>query len=1171
MSQGPQCHRGPVGSANVLEVRISDHIEPLVGLLAEHLAAPPDDPFAPEWVAVPSIGMRRWLAQRLSHELGTALGGDGVSANIGLPFPAELRRSVLAADAAARGDGERDPWDRSRLTWVVLEVLSDPVTVADPVLGPLTPRTGGGTLAGRATALADLLDRYVLHRPTMLASWAAGHDTDAVGGPIPAAQRWQPALFRAVHRRIGQAAPPERMDGLLRRLRTGDLVVPGLPERLFLFGLSTLPADIGPLLHALAERHRVHALLLTPSVTLARTVATAARRPARRTVTPVDLARREHDSSAQVHHPLLRSWGTASRETATLLGVFNIDVQPVGAVGGQASLFDAVPTVPGTDTLLGRLQADIRLNRRPGGPAAGAHGLADDDRSIQVHACTGATRQVEVLRDALLHQLAEHPDLTEGDIVVMCPRIEAFSPVIQAVLGPSADGAAPGSGTGAHAPRLRYRITDRAIRAEVPLLGVVAGFLDLLPGRFTASAVADFLGLGPVRDRFGLSPEDLGRLDEWIERSQVRWGLDGEHRVDWGLPPGFRHNSWSAGLDQILMGTAVRTGDLTMAVGEIPPLSVGDGSAVAAARVADAVRTLAELRVRFQGSRPVGEWCVLLGGAVDLLCSLPPSESWQRRRLDQVVAQVLGASVSASGEPSEVSLTLADVRRLLADHLGGEPSRAAFGSGAITFCSLSPLRSVPHRVVCLLGFDQDALPRGVTSGDDLLAAAPSLGDRDPRAETRQLLLEAVLAAQRSLVITCGAADVRTNAPVPPAVALDELWDTLAEMCRLSPEDIRAHLQTDHPRQAFAAANFSPDGLAGRAAPTGPWSFDPQARSGAVALRDRSIPPVSNPLVDRPLPPPSRAKSDRIVQLDDLTGFLRKPVQTFFTHRLQLRLPHVDDESTDDLPVQLGYLERFKVGESMLAAAVVAGAAPADLVRVLRARGALPPGSLGDELVDQLTDEIDDYVRAAGELDVPMSADVVHQVDVDLGDGRLLRGSVPGQSGDRPGPLRVQFTRPKHHHRARLAVHLFALTAQDPSVQWRSVGLYRGATKGRPVTEHVLTVSGDGPADRRSVALHALRTLVALRDDGLCLPLPLFDATSLPLAVGRFADALAAWGDEPDGECADAYHRLAFGTLTFSELLSVAPGGRTASEVATLMWGTIESALSDPTPPPDVVS
>jgi exodeoxyribonuclease V gamma subunit len=1155
----------------VLDVRLSDHVTPLVGALVEQLARPPEDPFAPEWVAVPSIGMRRWLAQRLGRELGTSGGAraDGVTANVELPFPGDLRARVLAADAAARGRSH-DPWSAERLLWTVMDVLADPASAADPVLGPVTRRAEGATLSGRAAAIADLIDRYLLHRPGMVRSWLVGDDVDAAGDALAPHHRWQPVLVRQVRERIGEPSPAERAAEIVERVRSGELEL-DLPERLFLFGLSTLPPDVGPLLAALSERRDVHAFLLTPSVRVAEAVAAhvAATVPRGRGPRPAPtLARRSIDLSGLVRHPLLRSWGAPSRETAALLGAFRVPIGVVGSVDRQPALGDEVPEVPDAGTLLGRLQADLRRDRPlPGAPSDDAgverpapHRLAPGDRSIQVHSCTGTGRQVEVLRDAILHLLAEDPSLTEGDVAVLCPRVEELAPVIQAVLGPSADDL-DGADDAGRAPALRYRITDRSTRSEVPLLGALGALVDLLPGRFTASEVADFLGLGPVRNRFRLDADDLSRLDEWIEQANIRWGLDGEHRARWGLPADFEANSWAAGLDRLLVSTAVRPAGTTLAVGSIAPFVVGDGAVVPAARVADAVRTLADVRARAQGSRTIDEWCELLADAVERLCSLPPSEAWQRRRLDRVLADLLDASRGPDGSASTVPLTLADVRRLISDRLAGEPARAAFGTGAVTFCSLSPLRSVPHKVVCVLGLDHDALPRGAASGDDLLALAPALGDRDPRAEARQLLLEAVLSAQQSLVITCGGADVRTNAPIPPAVVLDELWDCLAATCGLGVDEVRARLLVEHPRQPFDRRNFEPGAL-GATAGDVPWSFDPAALDGARALlgRDGEVaPPV---LLPDPLPVRAGVDGAAVRSLDELGRFLKDPVGSFLRLRLQVRLPELADVPSDDLPVELDPLEAWRVGAALMEADRNDDPR-AEVRRLLQAAGDLPPGSLGEELLEKVEAAVAGFRDAAERLEVGLVPDELVDVDAELTDGTVLRGTIElhRRPGAAPGPLLVRYSRPKPHHVLVLAAQLLALTAARPEEPWRAVSIHRAKT-GTRATVHELRVRGEDPDERRSVAFGALGSLVDLWDLGRRVALPLFDATSYELARAGWGRAGTPWEGGQRPENADPAVRMAFGARSLDELRALRVAGNDPQEWAERLWRPVLDAVLD---------
>ena len=116
-----------------------------------------------------------------------------------------------------------------------------------------------------------------------------------------------------------------------------------------------------------------------------------------------------------------------------------------------------------------------------------------------------------------------------------------------------------------------------------------------------------------------------------------------------------------------------------------------------------------------------------------------------------------------------------ELTAMFADRLLGRPTRANFRTGGLTVSTLVPMRSVPHRVVVLLGLDDDTFPRvGASDGDDLLARDPLTGERDPRSEDRQLLLDATLAATETLVITYTGANEFSGQDRPPAVPVGEL-------------------------------------------------------------------------------------------------------------------------------------------------------------------------------------------------------------------------------------------------------------------------------------------------------------------------------------------------------------------------------------------------------------
>src|SRR3954470_24480027 len=778
----PEPSGRPTRISGVLHVHRAERADALVDALRELLASPPSDPFAAEVVAVPTRGMERWLTQRMAGRLGASPGrADGVCANVEFPSP---RRLVRDAVAAASGiDPEEDPWLPERMVWPLLEVVD--ASLGEEWAHPLAIHLGGtrGDPNRRARRfatvrhLAELYDRYALHRPELLARWAAGEE----GG----AERWQAELWRRLDERIGVPGPAARLDDACAKLER-DPTLASLPERVSLFGLTRLPAGRLRVLRALAAHRDIHLFLLHPSPALWEKVARA----------PRAVRRADDVTAALAENRLLASWGQDSRELQVVLGEHTSHHH-----AGDAD----------ASTLLRRLQRDVREDRVPV-PAS----LAAGDRSVQVHACHGRARQVEVVRDAILHLLADDPSLEPRDVIVMCPDIETFAPLIQAAFGAGEeeDGG------------LRVRLADRAIRQTNPLLGVAARLLDLASERLTASQVLDLADREPVRRRFRLDDDHLGRIEDWIHESGIRWGLDTAQRAPFRLDT-LSAGTWRAGLDRVLLGVTMTEDEQRLFGGVLPLDDVESGAIELAGRLAELIARLQGALEALAGPQTVAGWAMAVAAGVDALAVASPRDAWQRWELQRLLDEV----VSDSGE-SAVELALPELRALLGERLQGRPTRANFRTGHLTICTLMPMRSVPHRAVCLLGLDDAVFPRkGARDGDDLMLDDPHVGDRDARAEDRQLLLDALMAASDRLIVTYTGNDERTNIATPPAVPVGELLDVIDRTVRTEDGPARARVEVRHPLQPFDPKNFT----VGELIPDRAWSFDPVTLHGAEAL------------------------------------------------------------------------------------------------------------------------------------------------------------------------------------------------------------------------------------------------------------------------------------------------------------------------------------------------
>ncbi|OBK38209.1 exodeoxyribonuclease V subunit gamma [Mycobacterium sp. 1245111.1] len=1016
-----------------LHVHRAERTDLLADRLGTLLSSPLPDPFAEELVLVPAHGVERWLSQRLSHVLGTGRGGDGVCAGIAFRSPGSLIAEIT--DTV-----DDDPWSPDAMTWPLLETID--ASLDQPWCAILARHLGHfdagdeaelrrGRRYSVARRLAGLFASYARQRPQLLIDWLDGN-SDGLDDDL----RWQPELWSALVERIDADPPHIRQQKTVTRLQEGPS---DLPQRLSLFGPTRLACTDIELLQALSTHHDLHLWMPHPSDALWAKLA-GQHGP---------VPRREDTSHRQVDHPLLATLGRDLRELQRSLPA-------------DVNTDEYLPITDRAKTLLGWLQADIAANAvQPQGRM-----LSADDRSVQLHSCHGPARQVDVLREVLLGLLQDDQTLEPRDILVMCPDIETYAPLIIADfgLGDVVHGAHP-------AHRLRVKLADRSLIQTNPLLGLASQLLSLADGRVTATEVLNIAQTAPVRARFGFTDDDLESITRWVRQANIRWGFDQEHRKPYHVD--FVHNTWRFGIDRILTGVAMSDDAHAWIDRTLPLDDVSSNRVELAGQLAEFACRLERAANSLSGAQPLNAWLSALSDGITSLTRIGDDDAWQTRQMQREFADMLEQASSRAN----TELRLPDIRALLDRHLAGRPTRANFRTGTLTVCTMVPMRSVPHRVVCLVGLDDGVFPRiGVIDGDDALAREPMTGERDIRSEDRQLLLDAIGAATEKLIITYTGANQYTGQPRPPAVPLDELLDTLDAT---TPEKIRDDIVVHHPLQPFDIRNVEP----GRLVPNVPFSFDPTAlRAAKASAGDRH---AHSAFISGPLPP--QPLEDVI--LADLIGFFKDPVKGFF-RALDFTLPRDIESVEDAMPVDLDNLEEWSVGDRILHD-VLRGMTDDQAREAEWRRGTLPPGKLGWRKATEIRDQAALLANAAQQYRTGDSRP--YEVDIELGGGRRLSGTVPAVYGQRL--VSVTYSKLDGKHLMESWIPLLALYAHDSRTDWSA------ACIGRPRRGTTPRVEEIGRPD--SDATEVLRELVAIYDAGRREPLPLPVKTSYAWAAARF--------------------------------------------------------------------
>ena len=920
--------------------RLTDVLEPAVAYLRQ-----PVDLFAKQHIVVPTAGVKAWLMSEVAKQLGTSSQGkeDGVIANVEIDFPGSLTKFLKPEIL-----GEPDQWLIENLMFHVLDVIS-----VDAAYQPLIDRLGGQLKAARV--MADRFDRYQVRRPAMIRLWEQGKPAVSPTAHNPNAKQlnatdmWQFELWSAVRKRIGQPSPAARTPELSAKT----------PKQILVIGFQSLsPGQIDALLQ-LKEHVEIRVVLVHPSPAISEkwavTAATTVGLIPERNLSP--LLPRDID-------PLVNSWLVGSQELEILLasqGVKSTHLQHAG-VGAQ--------------TLLGRMQYTVSQQLQ-----AVKTAVEISDRSLTIHRCHNLGRQIEVLHDALLHAFSDLEDLQPHEVLVVCPNIATAAPYLEATFARSMQvGDGDGESDNKWTIKLPLMVADRGIRQINEASALLASLIELVQSRCSIDGVLSVASSPLVLENLGVSAEGVEHWYRYAEKANVRWGLTVEHRKLNGLnAPELSAHTWRSALEQMLLGALVQDGTQTFdifAVDALDDVDLSDIDEISALiRVFDAVLQLADLATQ---QHTVAQWCDAVETAIVSLCGETCDDlATPLRQLGLLRASAAGNSVDV-----DYGDFAAQLNNMLSDIPGRQPLR----TGAITATSMIPLRGVPFRVVCVVGFDEESLSSSEGQGDDLIERQRIIGDSDARLDVRRSLLDATLAAQDRLIITCTGQSIKNNQRLPLATPLAEFVD-FARRLGVGQHATNKHLsaiEIEHPRHTTSVRNF----FKGQVQSEIVWSHDQVARQAAITLGE-AIKTKPLRVLDLPTPVVLTPELLEKTYIEPLDIYLYQTLGIFVYRKDETETPAV-------IPLEIDKKTAARLAEDLLLKISVDQSATAadDWQVEVRRSGVVPPAPFGDEAFQEVHDLVEAMHSALTAVKIDVASLVSVAVDIDISPGVKLVGDIP---------------------------------------------------------------------------------------------------------------------------------------------------------------------------------
>jgi exodeoxyribonuclease V gamma subunit len=945
--------------------------------------------FDSDQILVQSPGMSQWLKIQIAENLG-------IAANIDFPLPSSFIWQLYQQHVANLP--EQSAFTKPNMTWKLMSIL--PTMLQQPEFAAIEQYLSDSQplklyqLAGK---IADVYDQYLVYRPDWIIHWEAGHndlpDEQSNNKSICESHPWQSILWRALvtnSEALGESAfhRANLHHTLLEALHTQDNLddQANTAKPLMVFGISAMPMQQLEVLSALAETRDVLIFWFNPSQHYWGDIVDK-KTQAKAQLKAIDNTESGGVEFLDIGNPLLASWGKLGRDYQDMLLGFELQQQD-----------DFVDIQP--ECLLQHIQSDVNhLQFRAtaeeldasellsNGKAYPKVEIAPTDRSLQVHACHSKVRELEILHDQLLKRFNDNPDWHPGDVIVMMPDVATYAPFIEGVFGAVDSKLA-----------IPYAISDRNVGQVSPLLSSFLQLMKLHQSRLTLSEVLSLLEVPAVQRKFAIDAQEFELLQHWLTDAGVRWGWNEQDKQRWDLPPE-KQNTWVFGLQRLLAGYAMTSTELYQGNQELIAAyaDIEGQQAVALGKCYQFTVALLKVLAFCQQSQNIEHKVVQ---ALELLAELYDADETEQADmliLRETLEKMLVHSHQYTQEIDQ-DVFVSELQQNIQENGVGQ----RFLAGYVNFCTLMPMRSIPFKMVCLLGMNDSDYPRqSVPMGFDLMRLAPAKrGDRSRRLDDRYLFLEALLSAREQLYFSYQGFSQKDNSPMAPSILLSELMEYCQQGFCLSGQwvldvadtekNLLAHLTVKHKLQPFNQAYFEINGEA-----ESYISFNQKQQAIAEQLQQASHALMFN----------SAALSQSLEQttqleLDALIQFYQNPAKVFFMQRWQTRFYPLGQHNSDEEPFAFDGLDRYQVNERLVQHALEMrrNATPdtateplneqqhinVGLLNELRAEGKLPPGKIGELALRPLTKQSTDLAQQISQLsqsiNTPQSVDIELQID-----------------------------------------------------------------------------------------------------------------------------------------------------------------------------------------------
>lgn len=710
----------------------SNKLEYLVQVLSKLLDVEKKDLFTPTQLIVGSRGMQHWLSMQLAQYR-----------NIAMNLKYDMINSYIldiCYELTAKQEYKK-AYKKDILAWRIFRGLD---SINNPKLQEYY-QNSNLKKHQLSVKIAETFSKYISYRSKWLQKWEQG---EYISPTKPESDEdWQMQLWQKLVEDIPET-PYKVQSEALQKLNRQNLEKLNIPSDIYIFGVNTIsPKNLG-FVFELVKYIDVNILYINPCSEYW-----------------YDLHKSKIsawlDSDDYELQPLLANLGQQGKEFFNQL-LENQEKQELEVFEKfDKNSLDFEKLADNNQTQLVSLQRNLlELDCQ--------NHAKQKDLSISINSCHSPLREVQILHDKLLDMIKADPSIKPRDILVMCPNIEDYSPYIDSVFSRfSTD------------KKLPCSIADRTLLDSEPLAASFIELLQLPESNFEVNKILDYLSVPAIQQKFKISDEQLETIRYWLKESCIHHSNNGQTF------------SWSWGLKRLMFGFSYSDSNHIID-DKLMTIPVIEGSEIAEL---GGLYELLELLERYSQEllkpRSLEAWQDYLLEMFDDVFDVTNDEQYIAKKIKDIIVKTVA---TAKDVLITEEIDLYTIRYCLISQLSEPIINNHFLNGKVTFCSMTPMRNVPFRVIAMLGLNNGKFPRQESAiSFDLMARLGRVkGDRTKRDDDRYLFLEAIISARDYLYLSYIGRSVKTNVEQQPSLILKELisylqknysWHTLDDVIK----------------------------------------------------------------------------------------------------------------------------------------------------------------------------------------------------------------------------------------------------------------------------------------------------------------------------------------------------------------------------------------------------